>query len=93
MADHRYITDPVEQVVASGLFECGVAFVHETKGDTKRLDFYLPDFNVYIECKRFHSDRISEQMSRVDNVISIQGMDAAKTFAKLITTNTEKGMR
>lgn len=38
------------------------------------LDFYLPDFDLYIEVKRFHSPRIGEQMSRAENVIVIQGI-------------------
>lgn len=50
-----------------------------------RLDFYLPDHGVFIECKQFYSERIARQMSSVHNVIVIQGKDAAHAFATMIT--------
>jgi hypothetical protein len=48
------------------------------------LDFYLPDFDVYVEIKQFHSNRIAEQMSRRDNVIAIQGRKAMDCFEKMM---------
>jgi len=48
------------------------------------LDFYLPDFDLYIEVKRFHSPRIGEQMSRHPNVIAIQGIECFKFVDQLI---------
>jgi len=74
------ITDPVEIVIANALSSRGIDFIHDSQGGTRNLDFYLPDSGVYIECKRFHSDRITEQMVRVDNIIAIQGMAAAEFF-------------
>jgi len=49
------------------------------------LDFYLPNSRVWIECKRFHADRVVKQLGRHDNVILIQGRQAANTFASLVT--------
>ena len=49
------------------------------------MDFYLPGAAVYIECKRFHTPRACEQMSRVPDVIVVQGLEAARLLARLIT--------
>lgn len=75
--------DPVETIVADGLAAAGIAhrFGHDVANG---LDFYLPDFDVYVEVKRFHSGRIAEQMARAENVIAIQGVAAARLFAKLV---------
>lgn len=76
------IADPVERIVATGLAERGIQFVHEP--DDTNLDFYLPKYGVYIECKRFHSERSNEQLSRAANVILIQGYEAAHCFANML---------
>ena len=79
------ITDPVEKIIAEALTAKGIRFIHNGHGEIteKNLDFYLPDYDVYIECKQFHTDRSSEQLKRHPNVILIQGMEAAKLFAIL----------
>lgn len=48
------------------------------------LDFYLPDLDIYIEVKQFHSDRIAKQMARRPNVIAIQGRGAVLTFCAML---------
>ena len=78
--------DPIEGIVGSALSVRGVRYVCDGDGDTKALDFYLPDFGVYIEVKQFHTERVSEQMTRDPNIIVIQGRAAAEAFASLITT-------
>lgn len=81
------ITDPVERVIAEALLDEGIDFIHDSQGGTNSLDFFLPNHGVYIECKRFHSPRIDEQMSRVENIIAIQGMAAAEFFSQHFGTN------
>jgi hypothetical protein len=75
--------DPVEELIAEGLTRAGVKFLRHGL-ICAGLDFYLPDFSIWIEVKRFHSPRIAEQMSRVPNVIVIQGLTAALVFVALI---------
>ena len=77
------MNDPVEAIVHSGLVQAEIRV--EVGVKTKALDFYLPDYNVYIECKRMFTERINDQISRHENVIVIQGMGAALTFVELIT--------
>lgn len=74
--------DPMEKIIREALSDADIRFVCDGEGETKKLDFYLPDDDLYIEVKRFHSDRIGEQMSRAENVIAIQGMKAAEFFAR-----------
>jgi hypothetical protein len=73
--------DPVEHIIMVALNAAGIRFVRDNEAD---LDFYLPDYDTYIEVKQFHSKRILEQMSRVPNVIVIQGRTAAETFSKAL---------
>lgn len=77
------INDPVERIVADALTRAGVPF---TTGDENAagLDFYLPDHDLYIEVKQFHSPRIEEQMSRAANVVAVQGRAAAEWLATRI---------
>ena len=84
------ITDPIETIIAEALCKAGISYLHETDmkaEDSLGLDFYLPELNVYIEVKQFHSDRIARQMARAPNVIAIQGRQSAHVFADLITRN------
>lgn len=55
-----------------------IRFVEDPHPDALRLDFYLPDCDLHIECKQFHSERIAEQMSRAPNVLAVQGIEAAR---------------
>jgi hypothetical protein len=72
----------LETKIADALTSAGIKFI--TEQPPANLDFYLPEFDIYIEVKAFHSDRIAEQMSRVGNVIAVQGVEAAKFLAKII---------
>ena len=54
-------------------------------GFGQHIDFYLPTFHVAIECKRFHTPRVQKQLEKHPEIILIQGMEAAKTFAALLT--------
>ena len=79
-------TDPLEEALAQALKQAGIAFVRERGGLIPvGLDFYLPDHDLYIEVKRFHSDRIGPQMARAANVIAIQGLDAVRWFCGQLT--------
>ncbi len=82
MKNHR-ISDPVELEIARALDSIGVKWTND-EVIAKRLDFYLLDYDVYIECKAYHSQRILGQMGRVPNIIVVQGLSAAKCFAAMI---------
>lgn len=76
--------DPMEIAMASALRDAGIRFVLDDAGSG--LDFYLPDFDVYIEVKQFHSDRIAEQMARRKNVIAVQGIPSVAVFRRLFAS-------
>lgn len=77
------IKDPVEIMVAIALEDAQIPY---TIGNhSQRLDFHLPTYGVYIECKRYYSDRIIEQTKGMTNVIIIQGMEAAISFSRLLS--------
>ena len=83
------LNDPIERMIAEALEASGIEF---KRNPENHLDFELPRHPlfsdsvtpVYIECKQFYSDRIAEQCSRAENVIVIQGAEAAKLFASLL---------
>jgi hypothetical protein len=80
------LSDPIEQIIADGLDAAGIRFVHESKAKelTLSLDFYLPDFCIFIECKQFWSENLNNQMQRASNIIAIQGRAAAYAFAAMV---------
>src|SRR5688572_6886299 len=84
--------DPMEQVIERGLEAACIPY-RRTDDNPRRLDFYLPTLDIYIEVKRFHTPRIADQMSRVPDIIVIQGMKAAVTFVKMLGTHVPKKER
>lgn len=76
--------DPIEQIIADALDNAGIAYVTDHGGgNPSGLDFRIAN-GIEIEVKRFHSDRIAEQMSRAENVIAVQGIEAARWLAGII---------
>lgn len=69
----------MEAMLASALAEASIQFTAP-----HNLDFHLPDHDVFIEVKQFHSDRIAEQMSRAPNVIAVQGRAAVEWLCEQI---------
>lgn len=77
-------SDHLEEQIAIALHEYGFEFIHESEVVGQQLDFYLPTFDVYIEVKQFHADRISKQMATHENVIAIQGRKSVNIFVSLL---------
>lgn len=80
--------DPMERLVANALEAAGIEFRHGNNNPVG-LDFYLPEHDLHIEVKRFHSDRIAGQMARADNVIAVQSEAAVRWLCDLITKEGE----
>ena len=80
----KIVTDPVEKIIADALGNIPFTMEGEPDHPEGSLDFYVPSWGVFIEVKRFHSPRISDQMSRQPNVIAIQGVPSAIAFAELL---------
>lgn len=78
------ISDPMERMMYDALSDAGIEFEYDgPRARFPYLDFTLPD-EVYIEVKRFHTPRISDQMSRVTNVIAVQGKQACEFMARAV---------
>lgn len=79
------VSDPIERIVADGLDAAGVKW---ERGGAHILDFYVPEYAIYIEVKQFHTDRVLKQLAAPEaaNTILIQGREAATAFARLIQT-------
>jgi hypothetical protein len=79
---------PIESKIGKALDDAKINYVDGTDERAKGLDFYLIDLDIHIECKQFHTERISEQMSRSSNIIAIQGMKAADLFSDLLASRS-----
>lgn len=80
-------TDPMEQIIERALQRAGIRYVTDQGGaNPSRLDFQLPDFDVEIEVKRFHSERTGDQMKRAPNVIVAQGETGVRFLADAISS-------
>ena len=79
-----YFADHLEEAIAKALDSAGIDYVHESENKEQGLDFYLPKFDVYLEVKQYHADRIARQMSTQDNVIAIQGIKSIKLLVKML---------
>ncbi|VXC81598.1 hypothetical protein [Sphingomonas sp. AX6] len=75
----------MERLIEDALIASGRQYVtDDDPANSAKLDFYLPDDDLYIEVKRMHSPRIAEQMGRVENVIVAQGEGAVRALAGLL---------
>ena len=79
-----HFSDFLESTIADALDNAKINFVHESENSGQILDFYLPNFDVYIEVKQFHSDRISKQMILRDNVIAVQGIKSVRFLEAIL---------
>ena len=71
-----HFADHLEKKIAEALESAGIEFIHENEIAEQFLDFYLPAYDVFIEVKQFHAERIGRQMGYADNVIAVQGSKA-----------------
>lgn len=77
-------TDPMERLIYDALVDADMDFTTDYGGgNPSGLDFRLAN-GVEIEVKQYHSPRISDQMSRADNVIVAQGRKACEMLAEMI---------
>ena len=80
MEHKNEIRDPVEFMVNEALIKSGLPF---KRLHGEHADFTLDD-GTEIECKRFFSERIYKQAAKYESVIVIQGLAAARSFARLV---------
>lgn len=77
------MTDPLENRIAGAFDAAGIHYVRESK-ESKFLDFYLPDFDVYVEVKGGTTSRVNKQCARDHNVIVVQGVKSAQFLCELL---------
>lgn len=79
-------SDPMEYIIETALINADIEYEKERQlpGTQYRLDFYLPDQDLYIEVKQFHSERAASQLGSYKNVILAQGRPAVEFLAHAI---------
>lgn len=83
------MTSPLEKQFVALLDEFSIEYLRPEQDVTipTNLDFYLPDFDLFVEIKCFHSDRISRQLSSVphrSNALVIMGPQSITAFRRFI---------
>lgn len=74
--------DPVERIIADALNNLGIEW--EQQQHNGALDFFLPNYNLHIECKQFYTERVTKQLELYPDVVLIQGRKAAEQFAIML---------
>lgn len=82
---HHY-SCPLEDEVGRALERAGIKF-----STNQRLDFYLPDFDIYLEVKRYDTPRVLSQLESQENIILIQGKKSVAAFVNLLSKNKKHG--
>lgn len=76
--------DPLEKLLANKLEELNIRFRRDEPTTHGTIEFYLPEYQIFIEVCQFYTDRKIKQLSDVKDVILIQGFSAVKAFIKLL---------
>lgn len=90
--------DPVETEMEMLLSRYGIAYTRPDKDPSSpiTLDLYLPAFNLFIEVKQFHTDRIASQLRKVPQhvtAIVLVGPNSIDDFARLVESMRPGGER
>lgn len=81
----KYTNDPLEILVAKTLDKLGIEYTcPDQLKESITLDFYIPRWNLYIECKAWGSYRLHKQVEDVNNCIVLIGLDATKLFCNML---------
>jgi hypothetical protein len=79
-----HFADNLEREISKLLDTMKINYIHESMNNGSSLDFYLSDFNVYIEVKRFHTERSLRQLASRDNIILVQGKGSVEFLKSII---------
>jgi hypothetical protein len=82
------MTCPLEKQMVALLEDADIEFTRpeRERRDPTNLDFHLSAFDLYIEVKMFHTDRIVDQLSKVPvgkSVIVLVGPQSVTAFKRL----------
>ena len=84
------MTDPLEKQFQRFLEDKGIEFTRPERDplDPTNLDFYIPKLDLYVEIKRFHTERLIKQVAAVPheaNTMILVGNNAIWAFLQLMT--------
>ena len=75
---------PLEESLERWLIQNQISYRRADSMPT-HLDFFLPDFQIYIEVKRFHTPRTAVQIEWAPDIIVIQGGASMRFLESLIS--------
>ena len=76
--------DQVEKIIYEGLDKRRIEYSRNKVTGGREIDFYLPEFDLWIEVCQFYTPRKIKQLENIPNIILIQGRHAASLFISLI---------
>lgn len=85
--------DPVEQAFMDVCAAAGIRYERpERMGG--RVDFYLPDFELFVEVKAYSCERLHEQLESIDAgrnaAMVLIGVKSVAAFARMIGATKNK---
>lgn len=90
------MSDPLEKQFVAILDAAAIGYIRPDRDhdDPTTLDFYLPDLDLYIELKQYHSDRITRQLANLPEnsnalvLIGRNSVHAFRAFIRQLTLNS-----
>ena len=85
----KAVENPLEKAIAKILFNNGINYIREgCSGNKRGLDFYLPDYDVFIEVKAGYTERSDKQLKNNEAVILIQDKKSIDFLLKVFKMAT-----
>ena len=74
--------------------KAGIKYVVDPECKTRRLDFYLPEFELYVELKTWACDRMVPQLNAFAGkcIIVLVGHESVFQFGLLLKAMFDKGV-
>ncbi len=89
MKEENYMNDPLEMKLSKVLDDSGLQYTRpeRDRNDPSNLDFYIPNLDLYIEVKAYHTQRIWNQVERTpdkSSILVLIGRRSVEAFRELV---------
>jgi len=82
------VEDPLEAKIADALDRHNITYKRDVfvggGPNGRMLDFYLPEFGLYIEVKAFPCERMYRQVAGMTNILAVIGKQGVDAFGALL---------
>lgn len=87
-SDQLKFVSPLEKKLAQALDRLDIAYIYESEDEAQELDFWLPDYKIFVEVKwkmsKNNPGRVMNQLKKHTNTILVQGRQSVDAFISLL---------